>query len=93
MAHDAYRKMNVEEAKLFLLSPPPPPPRQPGAGPALKPGIALLAAGAAVAGFLLSNPGRVRRLARPAKKLLRSPMAKRAAVTFLSALAAKKTAV
>jgi hypothetical protein len=87
MDHGAYGKMSVEEAKRFLLTPPPSPPERPLGTNAL-----LLAAGAAAAGFLLSNPGRVRRLGRHSSKLLRSPMAKRALTMFLSALAAQKAA-
>ena len=87
MDHVTYGKMSVEDAKRFLLTPPPsPPPRRLGTN------ALLLAAGAAAAGFLLSNPGRVRRLGRNVPKLLRSPMAKRAATMFLSSLAAQKAA-
>jgi hypothetical protein len=87
MDHGTYGKMSVEDAKRFLMTPPPSaPPRGPGTN------ALLLAAGAAAAGYLLSNPGRVRRLGRHSTKLLRSPMAKRALTMFLSSLAAQKAA-
>ena len=79
--------MSVEEAKRLLLTPPPEPPAVPRAGRAI-----LLAAGAAAVGYLLSNPSRVRRLGGQSRKLLRSPLVKRALVVFASSLAANKAA-
>lgn len=79
--------MSVEDAKLFLLTPPPSPPSRGRGTNAL-----LLAAGAVGAGLLLSNPRRVRRLGGHSKRVLRSPMVKRALMMFLSSLAANKAA-
>lgn len=79
--------MGVEEAKRFLLTPPPGPPATPRAGRAI-----LLAAVAAAAGYVLCNPSRVRRLGGQSRKVLRSPMVKRALVMFVSSLAANKAA-
>jgi hypothetical protein len=86
MAYGTYRKMSLEEAKRAVLTPPPS-----SGGPAMPVNPFLLAVGAAAAGVLLSNPAWVRRLGRQASRVLRSPMVKRALVTFAaSALGAKK---
>jgi hypothetical protein len=88
MGHSQARKMTVEEAKLFLLTPPPAPPGRSrlGVNPLLLAGVAL------GAGLLLSGPGKVRRLARSSSRLLTSPMVRQAVVTFATAMAAKKAA-